>query len=766
MGEATGLFLSNFETGNCSALTALVTDGSCTFSATSSAALHGAYGARATYDGAYNDSNGYISFTATTELYSRTYFKLNSTFNGDAGLFILFCLQLGTGNRLYCRGAVSGGVVTFNRFYHYGDAGSLFATISQTVSLDTTHYLEFHFKAATSAGANNGIAEVWYDGTLLASVTNVDSDTVTIDRVTIGQRGAFIPTNTSYIDFDDFKINSSYIGAYADQATSVPVQNISYGVTIPNVNIIQANNTITASPIQYAVDLPSINIVQNIPVAVNVKSIAYGVTIPTVNIMQTPAVIIDHTMVSKYSDIPQSYIDIIKTRWFAHSGESHSKGVRIGMALLAALEPKFDAIVQESGTPAMPGTQLRVNQATWGDVTHPDTWRYGTGEEDVFTNALAITRTKAHLQYCHTNGFDLRYWGFGWCWDMTQTNPVTTTKDPVYKCGWAGSCLYGPEGNLAWGLDDADIAITGNSVNLDTYLSAMQEYIDYVAANNIGTHVFYTTGPVDGYTGESGYQRSLKQQRIRDHVNTAGGYLWDYADTLCWDNAGNQKTLSWTDADAGVHTFGAIADDNMLDLDGSYTEDGDHIGQRGAVRLAKNAWVMMARMEGWNGLPEENSVNVQSITYGVTIQSPSIIQNLPVAVNVQSINYGVTIVRAAITQNIIFPLNITLGVIIGSPNIEQETPIPVDVESIAYGIFAGSPNIIQFLPVNVEMKSIEYGMILGRPRINYVGLTDAKLLLNGTWLSGSEWQMIIDEVWHKVLDIKVIQDGEWVSLIP
>jgi len=40
----------------------------------------------------------------------------------------------------------------------------------------------------------------------------------------------------------------------------------------------------------------------------------------------------------------------------------------------------------------------------------------------------------------------------------------------------------------------------------------------------------------------------------------------------------------------------------MLDLSGSYAEDGDHIGQRGALRLAKAMWWMLARMAGWNGI--------------------------------------------------------------------------------------------------------------------------------------------------------------------
>jgi hypothetical protein len=43
----------------------------------------------------------------------------------------------------------------------------------------------------------------------------------------------------------------------------------------------------------------------------------------------------------------------------------------------------------------------------------------------------------------------------------------------------------------------------------------------------------------------------------------------------------------------------------MMDYDGSWnlvahTEDGDHIGEVGTVRLAKAMWWMLARMAGWN----------------------------------------------------------------------------------------------------------------------------------------------------------------------
>jgi len=45
----------------------------------------------------------------------------------------------------------------------------------------------------------------------------------------------------------------------------------------------------------------------------------------------------------------------------------------------------------------------------------------------------------------------------------------------------------------------------------------------------------------------------------------------------------------------------------MKDYDGSWniiahTEDGDHIGEIGALRLAKAMWWMLARIAGWDGI--------------------------------------------------------------------------------------------------------------------------------------------------------------------
>ena len=183
---------------------------------------------------------------------------------------------------------------------------------------------------------------------------------------------------------------------------------------------------------------------------------------------------------------------------------------------------------------------------------------------------------------------------------MDWMNEPGGGEDPVYLVRWAGSSVGGPEGNLRWGLDAADEALTGNTVCLDTYLDATQQYIDYCAASGYATKVFFTTGPVDSYEGESGYQRQLKQDRIRAYVQAdSTRILFDYADILAWNDGEVEHTGTWNG-----HPYQMIHADNMLDLGGGYVEDGDHIGERGALRLGKAVWWMLARIAGWNGNPE------------------------------------------------------------------------------------------------------------------------------------------------------------------
>lgn len=318
-----------------------------------------------------------------------------------------------------------------------------------------------------------------------------------------------------------------------------------------------------------------------------------------------PALVADHQAVAQYSSIPQQYLDIVKTWWVTVPGESHSSGYRIGLAILESLDPDYAVDILESGTPdSLPAGALRFSRATWGDLGSATGWRYGYGEEDWYTSQTARSRTAAGIRYCNTHGRPLHATGFGWCWDMTWQNGPGGARDSVYQVRWAGSSEGGPQGSLRWGLDAGDSALTGNSVCMDTYLWATQSFADSCATNGWPTVVFFTTGPVDGNdNSENGYQREVKHQYLRDYVlQDSTRVLFDYADILCWSDSGQQHIAAWNDGGTPRY-YPQIHDDNMLDTNGSYVEDGDHIGQRGAIRLAKAMWWMLARLAGWDGTP-------------------------------------------------------------------------------------------------------------------------------------------------------------------
>ncbi len=328
-----------------------------------------------------------------------------------------------------------------------------------------------------------------------------------------------------------------------------------------------------------------------------------------INIISTESfsqqIIADHTVVDKYNDIPQFYINKVKEMWVTIPGESHSSGYRIGCQLLASIDAAYNVNVTEGGTPeAYTNEHLRLSRATWGDISNATGWRYGYGEEDWYTSSLAKTRTKDHITYCNNNNLTIAAMGFGWCWDMTWNTSPGGTIDPDYQVRWAGSSVGGPQGNIRWGLDANDSVLTGNSVSMETYLNTTIEYMDHCTNNGYQTKIFFTTGPVDGggNMNENGYQRNLKHEYIRNFVQSlSNGILFDYADILCWSDAGIQNTTTWTDYSENLQTFQYIHSDNMLDMDGTYAEDGDHIGERGAVRLAKALWWLLARMAGWDG---------------------------------------------------------------------------------------------------------------------------------------------------------------------
>ncbi len=307
-------------------------------------------------------------------------------------------------------------------------------------------------------------------------------------------------------------------------------------------------------------------------------------------------IIADHTVIDAFEDIPAEYIDSVKSMLLILPGESHGRAYHYGLDLLESEDSRYavnviwgsDRQAPESHT----GSYLRASR----NYRHGNSWEYwGCGEEEFFTSQSAIEDMKTGLTYTANNYSGRIVFGFGWCWDLTWHNNVGGAADPVYGCRWAGSTVGGPSGDLRWGIDYEDSVETGNAVCLQTYIGAVEEYNNTVSSIT----TIYTTGPVDGYSGESGYQRYLKHEALRSYVRTNGGVLLDYADILCWDN-GAQYTTTWNG-----HTY-QIGDPDLATGGTGYDggDGGSHISQQGCVLLAKGLWWMLARIAGWDGNAE------------------------------------------------------------------------------------------------------------------------------------------------------------------
>jgi hypothetical protein len=257
-------------------------------------------------------------------------------------------------------------------------------------------------------------------------------------------------------------------------------------------------------------------------------------------------IIADHTVVDAYASIPQYYIDEVKKIWVSYAGESHSEALRRGVELLEAADDTYQAEVAEYTDPlSYSSSYLRLDRNTWGDLDNSTGWIRSYGEEDWYTSATAIARTKAGIAYCNTTGPALSVLAFGHC----------------YTDGGGD------------------------------YISATQEYIDYCETNNYPTKVIYTTGPND-----SPYHPDEDQARyeaIRDYVaDDTTLILFDFADIICYNNDGTGPNTIYFNGEY----YPYITDESLTPDVGGF-----HMSNAAAIRLAKAMWWMLARIAGWDG---------------------------------------------------------------------------------------------------------------------------------------------------------------------
>ena len=301
-------------------------------------------------------------------------------------------------------------------------------------------------------------------------------------------------------------------------------------------------------------------------------------------------IIADHRVVDMFDDIPQQYIDEAKKMLVAFIGESHSAAYRVGMELLEEDFPEYSCNV--SAGEGYTDQYVRVDNYGW---IGEDTWFTWFAYSESSRPYPAGWSIKDAIERYENEGHPFTALGFAWCADMVLGGEnVSEGTDPVYKVHWFGASDGGPEGNRPWGLDEEDYDLTGNSVNITTYLGAMEEYIAHCASESPATRMIFTTGPVDRegwWSGENAYQGHIKHETIRAYVRAdSTRILFDYADILCYDDDGNLTTQTWNG-----YTFPSIAPENET------PRVTGHISEKGAIRLAKAQWWLLARLAGWDG---------------------------------------------------------------------------------------------------------------------------------------------------------------------
>ena len=298
-------------------------------------------------------------------------------------------------------------------------------------------------------------------------------------------------------------------------------------------------------------------------------------------------VIADHRVVDYYDDIPEQWIDSIKTKLVWVHGMSHGYGYFRGAELLEQLDPAFQVdIWYHTDPPAPQSTALRLGRPGFGRESH---WTSQSGIENFNTYSVARQNDSG-------NPYDFIW--FGWSYQGTWENDLGGGLDPVHQVHWAGSTQSGTDGNRRWGLDSGDNILTGNRVCMDTYLDAYEQFNQFYRDQNYSTKYFLSNGVSDGNAGtELGFQRELKNQHIREYVSENGNaqtYFLDYSDILIHNARGELHTENWND-NGTIRPHHQIHPDNLMDYDENFNiidpepDDvmDDHIGEVGALRLAK-----------------------------------------------------------------------------------------------------------------------------------------------------------------------------------
>jgi hypothetical protein len=256
--HASNLFSDGFESGTTAAWSNETDAENDLNVETGAAALHGTYGLAVLID---NTTAMYVlDNTPTTEKIYRYGFSIDinslsmvstrefqlSKCNNDAGSYVLV---------LSLKYTTAAGYIIVAAIRD--DASGSTAITANGVT-DAPHWVEVYWKAATSAGANNGYIELIIDGTSIGSANNIDNDTRNVGSTYLGAMS--LGTNIAgTIYLDDFASNNdgTLIGSYPDISGTSNLANGTVAVAVNNV--LQSGKTGTISGSSWSIPSVTVN---------------------------------------------------------------------------------------------------------------------------------------------------------------------------------------------------------------------------------------------------------------------------------------------------------------------------------------------------------------------------------------------------------------------------------------------------------------------------------------------------------------------------
>jgi hypothetical protein len=150
---------------------------------------------------------------AETHYRARFYFDLNTIPMAKDDQHVIFDGAAASGSKAFELEFRSTGKKYQLRIDVYRNGGTITNGGWGTNLSDAPQVVEVEWKAATSAGANNGYLTLWVGGVQTSSVTGVDNDTRRVDRIHLGAISGIDSGTRGTYYFDAFASRrDTYIG--------------------------------------------------------------------------------------------------------------------------------------------------------------------------------------------------------------------------------------------------------------------------------------------------------------------------------------------------------------------------------------------------------------------------------------------------------------------------------------------------------------------------------------------------------------------------